>query len=509
MGNGHTRLIIVLAGASMARGVWTLLLLAVAAAVARGLPIVDPGLFVIMGVRTCGMGRGYCLLGGDCTLDEDFLPDVDGGHCDGLRSAFTPSAHFICCRYSNGSITAEPETSGTTQDPDNTTTSLALEPRGPTTHLLDFSNDLFPLGDTLRRPQNPAASSSISSHSGDGGLRPADGNEVGIATRSQENHLPSLTTSTADEYGEPTQPVEEENTIVYKPTTPTVVDYHTYITAAQDRDLTKEEMGTEVMSFTDGLTTTGESLSMTTDTVVGTTSYPATLEVRDNTTVAEGVEGATTAGPHRPTGDHQWRCSGDQRNLCWMVTFEDSRDGTTLCHGAFVGVNAVLTSAQCIVRLFSHGLEEVKLRGGSTRVSSAQIKDVLVHEDYDIEGPMDVLNDLGMVRLHSGEWSTLAPECALCLPQVEEDFMGRKCCSPAIAPPSHSAGRQLDGHAYSDCGPGESVSGPRRDAQPGAEMAGSALLCGSVLAGVASMMQGGAIFTPTTNHLPWIRANMA
>lgn len=58
------------------------------------------GLFVIMGVRSCRAGVGYCLLGLDCTLDEDFLPDDQGGHCDGLRSAFTPSAHFTCCRYS-------------------------------------------------------------------------------------------------------------------------------------------------------------------------------------------------------------------------------------------------------------------------------------------------------------------------------------------------------------------------------------------------------------------------
>ncbi|XP_021921009.1 uncharacterized protein LOC110830416 [Zootermopsis nevadensis] len=67
---------------------------------ANCLPIVDPGLFVIMGVRSCRAGVGYCLLGLDCTLDEDFLPDDQGGHCDGLRSAFTPSAHFTCCRYS-------------------------------------------------------------------------------------------------------------------------------------------------------------------------------------------------------------------------------------------------------------------------------------------------------------------------------------------------------------------------------------------------------------------------
>lgn len=57
---------------------------------------------MISGVRTCGGGAGYCLLGLDCTLDEDFLPDEgEGQHCEGLRSAFTPSAHFVCCRAAN------------------------------------------------------------------------------------------------------------------------------------------------------------------------------------------------------------------------------------------------------------------------------------------------------------------------------------------------------------------------------------------------------------------------
>lgn len=68
------------------------------------------GLFVIMGVRSCRAGTGYCLLGLDCTLDEDFLPDDQGGHCDGLRSAFTPSAHFICCRYNAANKTVSPQT---------------------------------------------------------------------------------------------------------------------------------------------------------------------------------------------------------------------------------------------------------------------------------------------------------------------------------------------------------------------------------------------------------------
>lgn len=64
---------------------------------------------MISGVKTCGGGGGYCLLGLDCTLDEDFLPDDEGGnHCEGLKSAFTPSAHFVCCRAANKTVYKPP-----------------------------------------------------------------------------------------------------------------------------------------------------------------------------------------------------------------------------------------------------------------------------------------------------------------------------------------------------------------------------------------------------------------
>lgn len=55
---------------------------------------------MISGVTTCGNSSGYCLLGIDCTMDDDFLPDPSG-HCDGLKRAFTPSAPFSCCKFNN------------------------------------------------------------------------------------------------------------------------------------------------------------------------------------------------------------------------------------------------------------------------------------------------------------------------------------------------------------------------------------------------------------------------
>ncbi|XP_037091509.1 fibrous sheath CABYR-binding protein-like, partial [Pollicipes pollicipes] len=61
-------------------------------------PIIDPGLFVIQGVQTCGAGAGYCVLGYNCSSDNDFEDDASG-HCHGLRTAFTPSVEFSCCRF--------------------------------------------------------------------------------------------------------------------------------------------------------------------------------------------------------------------------------------------------------------------------------------------------------------------------------------------------------------------------------------------------------------------------
>ncbi|XP_069180787.1 uncharacterized protein [Procambarus clarkii] len=51
------------------------------------------------------------MLGNNCSVDVDFLPDATGGHCKGLRDAFTPNIDFVCCRYNPlGKATSEPPT---------------------------------------------------------------------------------------------------------------------------------------------------------------------------------------------------------------------------------------------------------------------------------------------------------------------------------------------------------------------------------------------------------------
>ncbi|XP_015375317.1 PREDICTED: uncharacterized protein LOC107169890 [Diuraphis noxia] len=80
----------------------TIICIATSLPASMNMPLVDPGLFVISGVKTCGNTLGYCLLGSDCTMDDDFLPDSTG-NCDGLKRAFTPSAPFTCCKFNQRS----------------------------------------------------------------------------------------------------------------------------------------------------------------------------------------------------------------------------------------------------------------------------------------------------------------------------------------------------------------------------------------------------------------------
>lgn len=67
-------------------------------------PEVDPGVFVITLIKDCRNGAGYCILGNNCSVDVDFIPDDLGGHCRGLAAGFSPQASFVCCRQNPANI---------------------------------------------------------------------------------------------------------------------------------------------------------------------------------------------------------------------------------------------------------------------------------------------------------------------------------------------------------------------------------------------------------------------
>ncbi|XP_018013576.1 uncharacterized protein LOC108670617 [Hyalella azteca] len=79
---------------------------------AAAMPVVDPGVFVIQGVETCGEGEGYCMLGEDCSADVDFLPADPSQHCKGLKDGFTPTVSFSCCVFNEAgkALTEQPTT---------------------------------------------------------------------------------------------------------------------------------------------------------------------------------------------------------------------------------------------------------------------------------------------------------------------------------------------------------------------------------------------------------------
>nr|CAD7569767.1 unnamed protein product [Timema californicum] len=211
-------------------------------------------------------------------------------------------------------------------------------------------------------------------------------------------------------------------------------------------------------------------------------------------------------------------CQGSKGELCWLVKFVDPTKGSVLCFGSSLDADTILTSARCITRVFAAGLRKVTLVGHAPEMSLAMIRDVAVHEEYRVDGPLEVLNDIGVVRLVP-DVSRSYSKCFLCLPHPGDDFSGQPCSSPVIDNDNQS-GRRMSRQLSHECGRETNsplgiqchVNDTRsrrfvKDNSP--EVAGSPLLCGSVLAGVASPTQSGTMYTPVSDHLDWIATNRA
>lgn len=100
--------------------------------------ILFSGLFVISGVTTCGESFGYCLLGSDCTMDDDLLAD-SSGNCDGLKRAFTPSAPFVCCKFNKKRLQSKvPITNSGTKIGTSNETRFKL-PKNIRENIIDYS----------------------------------------------------------------------------------------------------------------------------------------------------------------------------------------------------------------------------------------------------------------------------------------------------------------------------------------------------------------------------------
>ncbi|KAE8745571.1 hypothetical protein FOCC_FOCC007682, partial [Frankliniella occidentalis] len=258
--------------------------LAVLPSPGSSLPIVDPGLFVILGVRTCGGGGGYCLLGSDCTLDRDFAADDAGGHCEGLRAAFTPAAHFSCCKYverSNATLPGEPADATTTEDPVAVATTLADDAENVIeTEIIVKPGPVGPAG-----PSGPASGQTV-------------------------------------------------------------------VAVSEEYKIKGAEEEVEVAEV-------------------------AAVPAADKEAVVE------TPACRSPSTDV---------NPCWRSSFQDA-DGTTLCSGTLLGVDAAVTSALCANRLMEAG-PAVSLRVDDL---SLPVRDIIVHRDYRA-APEDP-NDIAMIRL--------------------------------------------------------------------------------------------------------------
>nr|CAD7194727.1 unnamed protein product [Timema douglasi] len=813
------------------------------------------GLFVIMGVGSCGSGTGYCLLGIDCTMDKDFLPDDDGGHCDGLRSAFTPSANFICCRYATGNATTDPiEGEGTlvtsmeeggpqtesqsdindhvpmggnytglsndmispgqdmnetslVEDPEDETivieenemlslehienvtnaletpefetifaeesdginlehsknetnlvgdpenefllteesdtmntehtknetnivedpeyetvlteekvttnieqtkneTNLLEDPENetvftvenyqitiehvnnitnpkngtfaeeitpvnrpvhqvdePTTQkaednsfpmdslntlhsyattiniylnspesttykqkeiitdnsdtesitesqgtmiiklpeidtqklieitkvdsspLLNSSSDLFkastelsnsvemmdpsdeisinevsddqgPMGNTIHKDSNehlfmsgelnPSGSLKITTPYSNDGMKTKEtsllGSTVGVHTATEQdnqiitlkydvetNKYPapdSVTSSNCSQSTERTDVLEKlgENDVTKRPDAVGHLDKQTatpfnpmnlVLTEHNIMDIemlvSKNNVSKEPIVWSDKVDTSADSIKSITsmediDDLGAVEAVPPMMSTSSISNVPGQVEEESDV------------CQGSKGDLCWLVKFVDPTKGSVLCFGSSLDADTILTSARCITRIFTAGLRKVTLVGHAPEMSLAMIRDVAVHEEYRVDGPLEVLNDIGVVRLVP-DVSRSYSKCFLCLPHPGDDFSGQPCSSPVIDNDNQS-GRRMSRQLSHECGRETNsplgiqchVNDTRsrrfvKDNSP--EVAGSPLLCGSVLAGVASPTQSGTMYTPVSDHLDWIATNRA
>ena len=99
---------------------------------------------VQVGVSTCGLGAGFCLLSSSCKAVQGFQSDTNGGHCNGISKGSDSKASFVCCQYSSGESASESiPTTTTTPVPPTLITDPTPSTTSPPSEDVSFSKQLF------------------------------------------------------------------------------------------------------------------------------------------------------------------------------------------------------------------------------------------------------------------------------------------------------------------------------------------------------------------------------
>lgn len=299
-------------------------------AYAASFPPSRAGLFVILGVRTCGGGGGYCLLGTDCTLDRDFAADVEGGHCDGLRAAFTPAAHFSCCKYverSNATLPGEPADTTTTEDPAQAATTVPADAE----NVIETEIRVKPAADgqDAAKPADEDAAEEA-----DGDAEKASDKDVSEDAVKETSTTPE---KEADDAGK--EEVAEKDDVEE---------------VQKDKTIASDSIKTpETNIVVNSPPATPEPLRVPLGPASGQTVVAVSEEYKIQGAEDEEEDAEVVAVPDAEKEavlvSPSCRSPSTDVNACWRSSFQD-RQGATLCSGTLVGVDAAVTTAVCANR---------------------------------------------------------------------------------------------------------------------------------------------------------------
>lgn len=270
---------------------------------------------MISDVKTCGNSTGYCLLGNDCTTDDDFLPDPTG-NCDGLKGAFTPSASFACCKFNRRSslVSSPPPPPKRFGKPPTSTTAAATVDAAGTSKKATV-------------PRN--ARERVDGQTDDEQLAKLD--QIGLVVRKIIEQLLNETANVirpADEQRVTVEPAATVGTTATVEPAAAVTTVEPAAAKPADGDLAKTEA-----SVTDG----------------GMVSQTGTDAPRADGEAA--VDGGPEADAAAAVDDDELRADKRVcRKSCNAADIVFAVDKKPLCYGTLLDENWILTSAACATR---------------------------------------------------------------------------------------------------------------------------------------------------------------